>query len=109
MKDLIRKVLREEINRRFIAGTPEIRNFIIKRMENLLSETTRVLPPPEENYGMFNEEWCKNGKVVIEARYHLDDDTDEFFAGDLYVNNDVIEGLFKLLEDRKSFILNVIT
>jgi hypothetical protein len=109
MKDLIRKVLREEINRRFIAGTPEIRNFIIKRMENLLSETTRVLPPPEENYGMFNEEWCKNGKVVIEARYHLDDDTDEFFAGDLYVNNDVIEGLFKLLQVRKSFILNVIT
>jgi len=109
MKDLIRKVLREEINRRFTVGTPEIRNFIIKRMDSLLSETTRVLPPSNENYGMFSEEWCKNGEVVMEARYHVDEDTDKFFAGDLYVSDDVIEGLFKLLQVRKSFILNVIT
>ena len=78
-------------------------------MEKLLSKTTRILPPLEENYGMFSEEWCKGGKVVVEARYHLDDETDEFFSGDLYVDEKEIKFLSNMLQDRKSFIFNVIT
>lgn len=109
MKDLIRKVLREEVSRRFTSGTSEKRNFIIKRLEDLLSDATRVIPPLEENYGIYNEEWCKNGKVIMEARYHVDEDTDEFFSGDLFINEDVIEFLSKMLQVRKSFILNVVT
>jgi hypothetical protein len=109
MKDLIRKVLREEVSRRFSSGTSEKRDFIIKRLEDLLSETTRVIPPLEENYGIHNEEWCKNGKVVMEARYHVDEDTDEFFSGDLFIDQDVTDFLSKMLQVRKSFILNVAT
>ena len=109
MKELIRKVLREEVSRRFTSGTSEKRNFIIKQLEDLMSETTRVIPPLEENYGIHNEEWCKNGKVVMEARYHVDEDTDEFFSGDLFIDQDVIEFLSKMLQVRKPFILNVVT
>jgi hypothetical protein len=109
MKDLIRKVLREEVSRRFSSGTSEKRDFIIKRLEDLLSETTRVIPPLEENYGIHNEEWCKNGKVVMEARYHVDEDSDEFFSGDLFIDQDVTDFLSKMLQVRKSFILNVAT
>jgi hypothetical protein len=109
MKDLIRKVLREEVSRRFSSGTSEKRDFIIKRLEDLLSETTRVIPPLEENYGIHNEEWCKNGKVVMEARYHVDEDSDEFFSGDLFIDQEVIDFLSKMLQVRKSFILNVAT
>jgi hypothetical protein len=74
-----------------------------------MSETTRVIPPLEENYGIHNEEWCKDGKVVMEARYHVDEDTDEFFSGDLFIDQDVIEFLSKMLQVRKPFILNVVT
>ena len=109
MKELIRKVLREEVSRRFTSGTSEKRNFIIKQLEDLMSETTRVIPPLEENYGIHNEEWCKDGKVVMEARYHVDEDTDEFFSGDLFIDQDVIEFLSKMLQVRKPFILNVVT
>jgi hypothetical protein len=55
----------------------------------------------------------------MEARYYFgaDDDNDElngesdnkFFAGDLYVDKEVIDFLAKMLLVRKSFILNVIT
>jgi hypothetical protein len=109
MKDLIKKVLKEEVNRRFTKGTPEMQSFIIKRLEDLLSESTRVIPPFEENYGIHNEEWCKNGKVVIDARYHVDEDTDEFFSGDLFIDKEVIDFLSKILQVRKSLILNVAT
>lgn len=109
MKELIRKVLREEVSRRFTSGTSQKRDFIIKRLEDLLSDATRVIPPLEENYGIHNEEWCKDGKVVMEARYHVDEDTDEFFSGDLFIDQDVIEFLSKMLQVRKPFILNVVT
>ena len=109
IQEHIRKVLREEVSRRFTSGTSEKRNFIIKQLEDLISDATRIIPPLEENYGIHNEEWCKNGKVVMEARYHVDEDTDEFFSGDLFIDEDVIEFLSKMLQVRKPFILNVIT
>ena len=112
MKDLIKRILREEVSKRFTKGSPNAQSLIIKHMEKLISKTTRVLTPPEENYGNYSEEWCKNGNVVMEARYFFnDEDSDEekFFAGDLYVHKNEIDFLFRMLQIRKPFILNVIT
>ena len=109
MKDLIRKILREEVQKRFVKSSQNIERVIIKHMEELISETTRIIPPPEDNYGNFGEEWCKGGNVVIEARYHIDDETDEFFSGDLYIDDKEIDFLSKVLQVRKAYILNVIT
>lgn len=109
MKELIKKILREEVSRRYVKSNPNIEKTIIRHMDKLISQTTRIIPPPEENYGMFIEEWCKGGRIVLESRYHLDDDNDEFFSGDLYVNDKEIEFLSNMLNIRKSYILNVIT
>ena len=109
MKELIRKILREEVSRRYTKSNPNIEKTIIRHMDKLMSQTTQVIPPIEENYGMFIEEWCKGGNIVIEARYHLDDDTDEFFSGDLYVDYREIDFLSNVLQVRKAYILNVIT
>jgi hypothetical protein len=82
-------------------------------MESVISETTSVIPPPEDNYGNYSQEWCKGNKIIMEARYYFgseDDETDEkFFAGDLYIHKEEVEFLSKMLQIRKSFILNVIT
>jgi hypothetical protein len=109
MKELIKKILREEVQRRFTKSNPNLERVIIKHMESIISDSKRIIPPIEENYGIFIEEWCKSGKVVIEARYHMDDETDEFFTGDLYVDVTEIEFLSKMLQVRKTFIYNVIT
>jgi hypothetical protein len=108
MKELIRKILREEVSRRYTKSNPNIEKTIIRHMEKLMSQTTQINPPLEENYGMYSQEWCKNGKVVIEARYHLDDETDEFFAGDLYIDSKEIDFLSNMLQVRKPYIFNVI-
>ena len=112
MKDLIKKILREEVSRKFIKGGVNAQSLIIKHMEKLISKTSRVLPPPEDNYGNYYEEWCKGDKMVMEAKYFFnDEDSDEekFFAGDLYVDKNEIEFLSKMLQVRQPFILNVIT
>ena len=114
MKELIKKILREEVQKRFTKSNPNFERIIIKHMESVLSETTRVIPPPEDNYGNYSEEWCKGNKIVMEARYYFGSEDDEvedekFFAGDLYIHKEEVEFLSKILQIRKSYILNVIT
>jgi len=115
MKELIKKVLREEVSKKFTKGNVEKENFIKKHMEKIISNTTRVLPPPEENYGNYNEEWCTGDKIAIEARYYFNSDEDEyegvekFFGGNLFVDKEITEFLSKILQVRKPFVLNVIT
>jgi hypothetical protein len=114
MKELIKKILREEVQKRFTKSNPNFERIIIKHMESVLSETTSVIPPPEDNYGNYSQEWCKGDKIVMEARYYFGSEDDEvedekFFAGDLYIHKEEVEFLSKMLQIRKSYILNVIT
>lgn len=112
MKELIKKVLREEVIRRFVKGTPEMQSFIIKRAESLLKGCDYQIIEPIHNYGNYAEEWCKNGVSQIRAAYFFDSDTEpetpEFFGGTLYVNEEFIEFLMNLLQVRKKFILNTL-
>lgn len=115
MKELIKKILKEEVQRRFRKSNPQNERLIIKHMESLISQTKRVTPPIEDNYGNYNEEWCKGDKIIIEARYNFmgdedeDDGDEKFYAGDLFVDKEEIDFLSKMLQVRKSFIFNVIT
>ena len=114
MKELIKKILREEVQKRFTKSNPNFERIIIKHMESVLSETTSVIPPPEDNYGNYSQEWCKGDKIIMEARYYFGSEDDEvedekFFAGDLYIHKEEVEFLSKMLQIRKSYILNVIT
>jgi len=114
MKDLIKKILREEVQKRFVRSNQNIERTIIRVMEDLISESTRIVVPPDENYGNYEEQWCRGGKVVLEARYYFnsdeDDETEEkFYNGSLFVNEDEINFLSKSLQVRRAYILNVIT
>ena len=112
MKELIKKILREEVQKKFQKYNPNLERVIIKHMESIISDSKRVIPPPEDNYGNYSEEWCKGNNIVMEAKYFFnDEDSDEekFFAGDLYVDEKEVEFLAKILQVRKAFILNIIT
>jgi hypothetical protein len=113
MKDLIKKILREEAYKRFTKSNQNIERLIIKHMERLISETTRIIPPPEDNYGNFGEEWCKSGKVVIEVRYYMfsedNEEEEKFNSGSLFVEENEVNFLSKMLQVRRQYVLNVIT
>ena len=113
MKDLIKRILREEVSRKFTKGSSNAQSLIIKHMEKIISKTTRIIPPPEDNYGNYGEEWCKGGKAVIEVRYYMfsedNEEEEKFNLGSLFVDENEINFLSKILQLRKSYILNVIT
>lgn len=112
MKELIKKILREEVQKRFTKSNQSFERLIIKQMESLISETNRVVVPPDDNYGNYSEEWCKGDKIIMEARYFFsseDSDEEKFFGGDLYIDKEEIDFLSQMLKVRKSYILNVVT
>ena len=114
MKELIKKILREEVQRRFVRSNQNIERTIVRIMEDLISDSTKIVVPPDENYGNYEEQWCRGGKVVLEARYYFnsdeDDETEEkFYNGSLFVNEDEINFLSQSLQVRKQYVLNVIT
>lgn len=113
MKDLIKKILREEVSKRFTKGSSNAQSLIIKHMEKIISNTTRIIPPPEENYGNYGEEWCKGGEAVLEVRYYMfsedEEEVEKFNMGSLFVDENEVNFLSKILQVRKPFILNVIT
>ena len=113
MKDLIKRILREEVSKKFTKGSSNAQSLIIKHMEKIISNTSRVVPPPEDNYGNYGEEWCKGGKAVIEVRYYMfsedNEEEEKFNSGSLFVDENEINFLSKILQLRKSYILNVIT
>lgn len=106
MKELIRKVLREEVSKRFVKGTPEIQSFIIKQSEKLIGDSQRQVLGPNINYGNYAEEWCKNGTAQFVTNYYFDDD--KFFGATLMVKEDFISFLSKMLQVRERFILNTL-
>ena len=112
MKELIKKILREEVKKRFTKSNQSLESIIIKQMERLISQTTRVIIPPEDNYGNYGEEWCKNGVALIEVRYHFygeDLEDEKFDSASVYVIQEEIDFLSRALNVRKSYVLNVIT
>ena len=112
MKELIRKILREEVQKRFTKSNQSFERLIIKQMESLISETNRVVVPPDDNYGNYSEEWCKGDKIIMEAKYFFsseDSDEEKFFGGDLFIDKEEIDFLSQMLKVRKSYILNVVT
>jgi hypothetical protein len=114
MKDLIKKILREEVQKRFTKSNQSFERTIVRIMEDLISDSTRIVVPPDENYGNYEEQWCRGGKVVLEARYYFnsdeDDETEEkFYNGSLFVNEEEINFLSQSLQVRKQYVLNVIT
>lgn len=114
MRELIKKILQEEVQKRFVRSNQNIERTIIRVMEDLISESTRIVVPPDENYGNYEEQWCRGGKVVLEARYYFNSDEDDeieekFYNGSLFVNEEEINFLSQSLQVRRAYILNVIT
>ncbi len=106
MKDLIRKILKEEVQKRYFRGTPIIEKAVIRYMDKLMDGANRVVNEKKVNYGNLRETWCKNGKEFLTAIYFFEDGVFEGSA--LYIDEKIVNHISQLVQARKTYILNVI-
>jgi hypothetical protein len=75
----------------------------------------RNVTPKSRNYGNLRETWCKDGKETLSVHYYFGE-TDEddnvknkdFYDGQIYISQNIINTISKLFNVRQKFILNII-
>ena len=107
MRDIIKKVLKEEDERRrYIKSTDSLRKVITLFLDDYIGDGDRKIGKKSRNYGNLREDWCVNGKEVITAIYYYEDD--KFYSGSLMVTKKLIEKIMKIFNVRKNFLLSVV-
>jgi hypothetical protein len=107
MRDIIKKVLKEEDERRrYIKSTDSLRKVITLFLDDYIEDGNRIIGKKSRNYGNLREDWCVNGKEVITAIYYYEDG--KFYSGSLMVSWTLVEKIKKTFNTRKNFVMNII-
>lgn len=107
MRDIIKKVLKEEDERRrYIKSTDSLRKVITLFLDDYIEDGNRKIGKKSRNYGDLSEDWCVNGKEVITARYYYEDG--KFYSGTLILSKTLVEKIMKIFNTRKNFVMNII-
>lgn len=107
MRDIIKKVLKEEDERRrYIKSTDSLRKVITLFLDDYIEDGNRIIGKKSRNYGNLREDWCVKGKEVITAIYYYEDG--KFYSGSLMVSWALVEKIKKTFNTRKNFVMNII-
>ena len=107
MRDIIKKVLKEEDERRrYIKSTDSLRKVITLFLDDYIEDGNRIIGKKSRNYGNLREDWCVKGKEVITAIYYYEDG--KFYSGTLLVSRTLVEKIMKIFNTRKNFVMNII-
>ena len=107
MRDIIKKVLKEEDERRrYIKSTDSLRKVITLFLDDYIEDGDRKIGKKSRNYGNLREDWCVNGKEVIIAIYYYEDG--KFYSGSLMISWTLVEKIMKIFNTRKNFVMSII-
>jgi hypothetical protein len=107
MRDIIKKVLKEEDERRrYIKSTDSLRKVITLFLDDYIVDGNRTIGKKSRNYGNLAEDWCVNGKEVITAIYYYEDG--KFVNGTLMISKTLVEKIMKIFNARKNFVMSII-
>ena len=107
MRDIIKKVLKEEDERRrYIKSTDSLRKVITLFLDDYIEDGDRKIGKKSRNYGNLTEDWCVKGKEVITTIYYYEDG--KFYSGTLLVSRTLVEKIMKIFNTRKNFVMSII-
>jgi hypothetical protein len=117
LQEHIRRVLKEEVNKKYPKPTPNIEKLIYKWLNNYFSGSQMYMNKSYEFSYTF--EWCKNGQEIMSVSVDFNNDYDawednrtteerDFDNGTLQVPKDIINLLASIIPVRRTFLRYVI-
>ena len=115
MKELIRKTLREEIQKKYRRITPELLLMINKYLTVLFKGTKVTIFTSEHTYGDIRVEICKNNLVFAEIIINVNDELSVFENNEKYednaslsVSSSVMDQILTTFKIKKNLAMEVI-
>lgn len=109
-------IITESQHRKILKSGASLEKAIIAYLNNEFSNAKRKVTPKSRNYGNLREDWCKNGKEIMSVHYYFGEPDGEdniknndFYNGQIFISQKIIDTIKKLVNVREKFILNVIT
>jgi hypothetical protein len=115
MKQLIRQILQEEVERLYKKPTPKTIEAINKMIDSFFKKTTIKFKSPSLTYGVYTAKFTINGKLkVLFSGYNGSDDEDEDdehhpTSARILVDDGIVGIIKSMLNVRESLILYYIT
>jgi hypothetical protein len=108
-------IISESQYNKLFKGGPSLESAIVEYLNKMMKGSKRNVTPKSRNYGNLRETWCKDGKETLSVHYYFGE-TDEddnvknkdFYDGQIYISQNIINTISKLFNVRQKFILNII-
>ena len=112
MKDIIRKALHEEIQRRYRRVTPELMDKLRRYLSILLKGVKITTFGAEHTYGDIRTQFCKNNQFIMTVIFNVkedDDDEDYYDYASLHISGSILSQILSTFKIKEKFALEIIT
>jgi hypothetical protein len=111
MKDIIRRALHEEIQRRYRRVTPELLDRLRRYLSILLKGVKITTFGPEHTYGDIRTQFCKNNQFIMTVIFNVKDHDDEEDYQDnasLHISRSILSQILSTFNIKEKFALEII-
>lgn len=111
MKDIIRKALHEEIQRRYRRVTPELLGKLRRYLSILLKGVKITTFGAEHTYGDIRTQFCKNNQFIMTVIFNVkedDDDEDYYDYASLHMGGSILSQILSTFNIKEKFALEII-
>ncbi len=117
MKNLIRKILKEEVNKKYPKPTPKVERLVYGWLDNYF-EGSQMYQIKSYEFS-YTFEWCKNGKEIMSVVIDFNNDYNawddkrttnerDFDDGELQIPKEIVNELMSDIPVRKTYLRYVI-
>ena len=112
LKEHIKKVIQEEVNKKYLKPSEKTEKIILDRLNKIFSDLNMY---HVSNYNTRHDfEFCKNGKELMNLVLFFDDDDDrptsemKFIESTLFIPKEFVNGILDFIPIRKNYLIYLI-
>jgi hypothetical protein len=99
-------IITETQYNRYVKGNQNLMLVIVKYLNKYISKGERKIGKKSRNYGNLREDWCVDGKEVLNAYYYFEDGSPD--NGVLMISEKLIKTIMSLFSVRSSYVVHII-